>query len=296
MDAQTPWHRLFGGSWVDFFQGLPVTVEQEKDLSLKQQWLDLVLVRKEAAELPRRLPDGFDDLAAHNLITFKSYQEALDGWALNELIAHYVNYRKQISPSFRELLPERDFHLYAVCVRSPQGLAEQVPLRQLQSGVYEVRHFTGVLRVIVVHELPREEHNAMLHLFSAREDLVRYGAAHYRPRSPESSTLLYQLFERYRLEGVLMPDALEQLYQETIEAILQDRKTLDAILLHREAIEAILQDRRTLDAILQKTAPEERLKGLSVDELLTALPPEVREELARRLRENGSPASSGGQA
>jgi hypothetical protein len=159
-------------------------------------------------------------------------------------------------------------------------------LRWLQPGVYEVRHFTGNLRVIVVHELPREEHNAMLHLYGAREDLWRYGVAHYRPRSPETSTLLYQLFERYRLEGVLMPDALEQLYRETIDAIVQDRKTLDAIL-----------QKTAPEERLKGLPPEERLKGLSVDELLAALPPEMREELARRLKgENGATANPAGGA
>jgi len=71
MSEQRPWHRLFALSWVDFFRGLPVTVEMEKDLSLKQQLLDLVILRKETAALPCRLPDGFEDLARFNLITFK---------------------------------------------------------------------------------------------------------------------------------------------------------------------------------------------------------------------------------
>src|SRR5438067_837225 len=155
----------------------------EKDLSLKQQLLDLVIIRKEAAVLPRRPPDGFEDLAAHNCASFKSYQEALDGWALNELVGHYVNYRKQVSPSMQELLPETDFRLFAVSVRFPQALARQVPLTQVQPGVYEVRHFTGLLRLVVVHELPQQEHNALLHLFSARTDLLQYGATHYRLRS-----------------------------------------------------------------------------------------------------------------
>src|SRR6266567_1190500 len=166
MDAQRPWHRLFGLSWMDFFRGLPVTVEMEKDLSLKQQLLDLIIIRKETTALPCRLPDGFEDLAAQNLITFKSYQEALDGWALNELVGHYVNYRKQVSPTMQDLLPEAEFRLYAVSVRYPQGLAQEVPLTRVRDGVYEVRHFTGSLRLVVVHQLPQEEHNAMLHLFS----------------------------------------------------------------------------------------------------------------------------------
>jgi len=81
-------HRLFGLSWIDFFQGTTVTVETEIDLSLKQQFLDVVLIRKGPEPIPRRLPDGFEALAAHNLVTFKSHQEALDGWALCELVGH----------------------------------------------------------------------------------------------------------------------------------------------------------------------------------------------------------------
>src|SRR5581483_5051088 len=102
MHLQRPWHRLFGLSLIDFFRGMPVEVELEKDLSLKQQLLDVVVIRKGSEALSRRLPDGFEDLAAHNLVTFKSYQEALDGCTLNELVGHYVNYRKQASPSMKE--------------------------------------------------------------------------------------------------------------------------------------------------------------------------------------------------
>ncbi len=281
MNAQRPWHRLFGLSWMDFFRGLPVTVEMEKDLSLKQQLLDLVIIRKEPGVLPRRLPDGFEDLAAHNLVSFKSYQEALDGWALNELIGHYVNYRKQVSPSLNDLLPETVFRLFAVCVRFPQGLAGQVPLTRLREGVYEARHFTGSLRLIVVHELPQEEHNAMLHLFSARVELLRYGAEHYRPHSTETSTLLNQLFERYRLEGSLMPDALDQFVRETIDEILKNLSPEERL------------DGLSPEDLRNHLSPEERLKGLSADELLAALPPEIREELARRLKGNGSPSGGG---
>ena len=158
MSEPRPWHRLFGLSLVDFFRGMPVTVELEKDLSLKQQMLDVVLIRKGSEPLSDRLPDGFEELAPHNLINFKSYQEALDGWALNELIGHYVNYRKQSSPSMQELLPETDFRLFAISVRYPQSLARHTVLTPVQPGVYEARHFSGTRRLIVVHELPQEEH------------------------------------------------------------------------------------------------------------------------------------------
>jgi hypothetical protein len=268
MDELRPWHRLFGLSWMDFFRGLPVTVEMDKDLSLKQQWLDLVIIRKEAGILPRRLPDGFEDLASHNLVSFKSYQEALDGWALLELLGHYVNYRKQVSPTMQNLLPEADFRLFAVSVRYPQGLAREVELRPVRQGVCEVRHYTGSLRLIVVHQLPQEEHNALLHLFSARDDLLQYGAEHYRPHSEETSTLLFQLFERYQQEGPLMADKLAEFARETINEILKK-----------------LPSEKRLEGL----SAEERIRGLSVDDLLEALPVEQREELARKVKGNGAP-------
>jgi hypothetical protein len=270
MDELRQWHRLFGMSWTDFFTGLPVTVEMEKDLSLKQQLLDVVLIKKGAAALPCRLPDGFEDLAAHNLVSFKSYQETLDGWTLNELVGHYVNYRKQASPSMQELLPEGDFRLFAVSVRYPQGLAQQMPLERVQEGVYAVRHFTGPVRIVVVHQLPRQEHNAMLHLFSAKAELVRYGAQHYQPRSDETSTFLHQLFARYQREGLTMPYTKEEFIREALEEIL----------------ESLPVEKR-----LKGLSAEQRLEGKSPEEFVKELSPEMRAALLRYLKAADSSAS-----
>ncbi len=121
------WHRLFGLLLTDFFTGSPFIVELEKDLSIKQQYLDVVILRKRKGRFTERLPDGLDDLADHNLITFKSHQEALDDWALKELTGHYVNYRKQFSSGGEPLLPESAFRMYAVCSRFPHNLAQSVP-------------------------------------------------------------------------------------------------------------------------------------------------------------------------
>jgi hypothetical protein len=256
MSESRPLHRLFGLSWIDFFQGASIGVETELDLSLKQQFLDLVLIRRDAGPLPRPLPDGFADLAAHNLLTFKSHQEALDGWALWELVGHFVNYRKQASPSLQELLPEDDFRLFAVCARYPHNLAQQVALTPLSQGVYEVHALALRIGVIVASQLPLHEHNAMLHLFSAREDLLRYGREHYRPHSPETSTLLYELFKAYS-EDPDMPDKLKEFVRQSI------------------------------DELLASLPVEERLKGLSAEEVVRGLPPETLEALARQLKANG---------
>jgi hypothetical protein len=50
-----PLHRLFELSCIDFFQGTPVTAGTEIDLSLKQQFLDAVLIRKGKEPIPRPL-------------------------------------------------------------------------------------------------------------------------------------------------------------------------------------------------------------------------------------------------
>src|SRR5438067_6866353 len=113
-EALREWHRLFGLLLTDFFSGSPFTVEVERDLSQQQQLLDVVIVRRGRGRFTGALPDGLGELAAHNLITFKSHREALDDWAIRELIAHYVAYRKLVSPSPSDLLPEEQFQLYAV--------------------------------------------------------------------------------------------------------------------------------------------------------------------------------------
>src|SRR5262249_54129093 len=155
------------------------------------------------------------------------------------------NYRKQISPSVDELLPETDFRLLALCVRSPRKLDEQAALTLLRAGVYELRVLTLCIRIIVVHELPQEDQNAMLLLFSANEALLQYGEEHFRPGWPETSTLLYQLFLAYS-EDPDMPNELQEFV------------------------------RKSIDELLQKLPPEERLKGLSAEERLKGLSAEER--------------------
>src|SRR5262249_6264927 len=235
---------------------------------LKKQLLDVVILRREEGTFSGRLPDGLEDLARHNLLTFKSYQEALDDWALKELTGHYVNYRKQVSPSVDELLPEAEVRLYAVCARYPQSLAGQVALSPVQPGVYDCRRGTDVIRVVVLGQLPQSEHNAPLHLFSASQEQVRYGAEHYRLRSDETSTLLNRLIEQYRKEGVAMPYTMEDFRRDYV----------------REHLKALTPEER-----LQGLSAEERVRGLSPEERLRGLSPEEIAGLLKRFTRDEPP-------
>jgi hypothetical protein len=192
-----------------------------------------------------------------------------------------VNYRKQCNPSKDLLLPPDDFRLFAVCSRHPAGLARQnVTLEPVRAGVYDTRGLGLSIRVIVVTELPTEEQNAMLHLFSYREELLEYGRQHYRQYSSGMSTLLANLF-RVHEEELNMSEKLQKYLRETLDQFLKS-------LPPEERLKGMSAEelRKALPAEeLRNALPvEERLKGLTPDELLKALPPETLEILAAKPR------------
>jgi hypothetical protein len=247
------WHRQFGLMLTDFFTKSPFVVEMEKDLSIKQQFLDIVIVRKRRGRFTERLPDGLDDLVEHNLITFKSHQEALDDWALKELTGHYVNYRKQIAEAEAPLLPETAFKLYAVCSRFPHNLAQSVPWERVQEGVYQCRRGTDVIRVVVAGQLPQSEHNAMLHLFSSAAEQWVYGVRHCRPRSPDTSTLIYQLYQGYLAEGITMPYTMEDFRRDFRKEFMKEMTPEEK----REILKSL-----TPEQLVEGLSPEQRKKLL----------------------------------
>jgi hypothetical protein len=241
------WHRLFGLTLYDFFTGSPYVVELEKDLSMKRQLLDVVILRRQQGEWKQELPDGLENLAVHNLLSYKSLREPFDDWALKELTGHYVNYRKQVSPSWDNLLPEDAFRLYGVSTRFPQKLSAQVTLQPLSPGVFEIVRGTDRIRLIVLSEIAQEPRNTIWQLFSGVPEAIAAAACHYRGHTPEMSTVINQLFENYQLEGIAMPYTMEDFQRDYI----------------KEHIDVL-----TPEEILQRFSPEDRLKGLSPEEIL----------------------------
>ncbi len=179
------WHRLFGVALVDFFADTAWEVILEPDLSLKQQFLDIVIVRRRHGSDTLQLPNGFGPLSDYNLVTYKSLREPLDGWSLKELVGHSVNYRKQVSPSLDRLLPENSFRLFAISTRFPRKLAGQVELRRIESGIYDVQWGTDVIRLLVLCEIPATDQNALLNLFSGDKSRVTYGRHSCEVTSPK---------------------------------------------------------------------------------------------------------------
>ena len=178
-DSLRDWHRYFGLIWYDMLLGTDFEVVLELDLSLKKQLLDVVVIRKGSGPTPPDLPDGFENLADHNLISFKSHQEAFDSWALLELFGHYVNYRKQESPTMKDLLPESQFRLFAVSARHPSQLASQVNLTAVRPGVFDYHAGVIDVRVIVLRDLPEAQQNAAMSVQCAgQQDRIRKKSLH----------------------------------------------------------------------------------------------------------------------
>ena len=267
------WHRLFGLTLMDFFTGSPFIVELEKDLALKKQLLDVVVLRRGPGPFAGRLPDGLDNLAAHNLITFKSHRDALDDWALKELTGHYVNYRKQCSARDQPLLPEADFRLYAVCSRYPHNLANLVTLAPVCQGVYACQRGSDAIRIIVAGQVCREPHNALLHLFSASAETVGYGAGHYEQRSHDTSSLVGRLLGNYQGEGVAMSYTMADYRRDTAKEYFKEltpreqREVLQSLApeQQREVLRGLSPEKQR--KVLQGLTPDERLAGLSAEEI-----------------------------
>ena len=243
------WHRLFGLALEDYFTGTRYAVEMEKDVARKRQVLDVVIVRGTGEPLTDPC-DGLEDLRPHNLLTYKSGQESLDAWAIEELIGHYVNYRKAFAP--RE--PAARFGLYAVTTRRPRALAEQVTLTPVKPGVYRLPVVGRSITLIVLREVEPCPRNALWEIFSFEAAKVAAGAGMYQWRQDDHFPILEEIYRRYREAGIPMSYTFQDFRRD----------------LARET--------------LPELTPEERLRGLPPEDRLRGLPPE---DLVRGLRTEG---------
>ena len=125
--------------------------------------------------------------------------------------------------------------------------------------MYDCRWGTDTIRVVVAGELPREAHNAPLHLFSAAPNLVEFGSSAYRRRSEQTSRLLGQLFERLRGEGFAMSFTMEDFNRQYI----------------KEHFLKLTPEEQ--EEVLKSLPPEMRLAGLTAEQIrqyLARLSPE----------------------
>jgi tetratricopeptide (TPR) repeat protein len=253
------WHRLFGLTLDDYFTGTGYAVELEKDLARKRQLLDVLVIREPEGGAVRALADPCDGLEAlrpHNLLTYKSLHESLDAWAIEELIGHYVNYRKAFAPTD----PPDAFALFAVATRHPRALFAQVAPTAVKPGIFRLDAIGRPITVVVPREVERAPRNALWELFSAEAERVAEGARNFRWQAADHLPILTELYQRYQDSGLAMSYTIEDFHRDIALKMLP------------------------------QLPPEERLRGLPPEERLRGLPPE--ERLRGGPREHGK-ASAG---
>ncbi len=137
--------------------------------------------------------------------------------------------------------------------------------------MYDCLWGTDTIRVVVAGELPREAHNAPLHLFSASPKLVQFAGGTYQRRSEDTSELLEQLFQRFRAEGMTVSYTMKDFRRDYIKEHLHE-------LPPKELAEAV------------RALPVEMLRALSA-EVLPVLPEEeIRQYLERPSAARKAPA------
>ena len=268
------WHRVFGLTLMDVLADSNYEVELEKELSLKKQYLDVVIIRRKMGESLIEMPVGLEPLAAHNLLTYKSLREPLDEWAIEELIGHYTNYRKLVSPSLDELLPVDNFQLYAVSTRYPSNLLNnKTSFREVEQGVFELIWGKRLIKVIVSSRVALETRNALWLLFSGKPQRFAYGDEHYQWRHPRERAVLNQLYELYKKEGVVMPYTMDDFNRDFTQAHLY-------LLPPEERLKGLPPEDRlkglSSDVVFKQFSPEERLKGLPPEVVFEQFSPEDR--------------------
>jgi hypothetical protein len=245
------WHRLFGLALEDYFTGTRYSVEMEKDVARKRQVLDIVIIRGTGEALVDPC-DGLEDLKPHNLLTYKSGQESLDAWAIEELIGHYVNYRK----AFASREPADQFGLYAVTTRCPRALAAQLALEPVKPGVYRLPVVGRTITLIVLREVEPCPRNALWEIFSFEAAKVAAGAGSYQWRQDDHLPILELIYQHYREVGIPMSYTFDDF-----------RREYESDLLKKMPLEKRLAGLPPEDR-LRGLPPEERLLGLSDEDLL----------------------------
>ncbi|WP_061547227.1 hypothetical protein [Cylindrospermopsis raciborskii] len=275
------WHRLLGMFITVHFYNSPYEVEVEKDLTIRKQLLDIIIIKRYKDSGFNLYPAGLENMSKHNLISYKSIHESFTVWSLMELIGHYVNYRKQTSKSLSNLLPEEDYKLYGLTTHEPTQLMGKLKWKGVSQGVYDIECIGINVRLIVLSKIPKSANNELWRLFSARAEVVEEAISHYQEsyRNSEYSVLMQQLYEFYLKEKLPMTYTLKQFKKDFVISHLRDIPTEEVLkqyspeeVLKQYSPEEIKQ--YSPKDLLKQYSPEEVLKQYSPEEVLKQYSPE----------------------
>ncbi|WPL15257.1 hypothetical protein Thiowin_00142 [Thiorhodovibrio winogradskyi] len=347
-DPRIPWHELLGKALTDALIGLPYSVSTEEELALRSQRLDVLIIEQASAagSDPRRgvagrhlertnaphqalnvpparerhpndleRPDGLEDLAAHNLLSFKAAGSPYDAWALEELNSHYVTYRMLASiralqqrPARQPQRPIRDEQPVSepdtASSQPPAGDArDQQPVSE-PATAYRLLPATDFRGYAVATHFPRKlikqlpsgscQRTSKPGIYTLRAGTreVRLIVINDLRDLPHNAP--WRLFCSNKAQ---QRAALQQYHPHSeiglhLQNLLAHHLLGDGTMAHtfedmqREAHEWLKESIRKLDPdeVLQCYAPEERLKGLDAEERLKGLDPATIEAWLKKHR------------
>ncbi len=267
-----PWHRLIGLLLKDFFFGTRYEVEVEQDLSVQQQFADIVVLEDTGSDLPKpapkELPDGFEYLSETNVISFKSMNQPFDRFALLELGGHGVALAKLHDKDNWQSYLDEKLNMFALTTRQPAtGTMAKLLKKTAKNALYQIDLVGFRVIVIVLSKAPKSKRNAIWNLFSGRPKLMQFGARNYRWKTRPILGIFKKLYQKFQLEGIEMPytieDFVKEYYSEEIKEMPQEeRLKWIAEIPEEERLKGISEEKR-----LKGIATEKRLKGISAEEL-----------------------------
>ena len=278
-----------------------VNVSTESSILSESPRVDILLLRREGtawtAAQHARLPDGIrDSAAAHILVEFK-YTESVTEDAILRAAAYDLFYRQVQKLSKGQTLP------VVLSAKTPQrSRLARWGFEESQNGVYRTKlPFVGRVMLLALNRLPANSNNAIVKLFASRKSERDAGFAsldrHVLAESLEMHAYVLGLSQTFDVKGELnMAEVLTP--EKVIEYGMRIRELIFETGTPEERLAGLSPDQifEVLgpNEILAGLSPNEILAGLSPNEILAGLNSEERRTLLHLLQEEMDSGGDGG--
>ena len=266
------YHQLLGMGMQLNLAEVQVNVSTESSVLSESPRVDILLLRREGAAWTdaqrARLPDGLrDSTAAHVLVEFK-YTESVTEDGILQAAAYDLFYRQAQNLSREQTLP------VLMSARTPhRSRLDEWGFEETQRGVFRAR--LPIMRrvlLLALNRLPATSNNAMVKLFASRDREREAGFAALDRRVLEESLDLHVyvlgLMQTLNVKGEL--DMAETL---TPERVMEYGKRIRELIIETGTPEERLAG-LSPEEILARFSLDERLAGLSPDEILARFSPD----------------------
>ena len=248
------WHQLFASNLEAILRPVNVEVLSDVKVMAKTPMMDVLLLRRSeprwTPEQMARLPDGIRNCtASHVLLEFK-YTESLSETVIHKAIGYDVFYKE-----FQKVDPQTA-QSFIVSSKTPQAafLTEFGYQQGAWSGVMESKlPVMRYLPLIILNELSSEPHNLAFKIFASRRK-QRLEAIEALLRREDNVEFDYNV-----LSGLFQLWTNKEFDMNTTE--LSNEKVIE-------------MGRKFGRRYLQMLPPEERMRGLSPDDVFKNYSPE----------------------